>query len=222
MTAYSHPVVAAMAPTSERMAFLRKIYGLLALSTFMAAGAAFMTVSNEAFLATVAQNQMLFFALEIGAIFFTFWARKKETLGLVALFSFTTLTGVTIAPVLLIYTGASVVNAALMTGIVFVGLSVYTVASKKDFTFMGGMLTTGLIVLVVGGLLNLFFFHSSGTSFLFSAFGAMLFSGFIVFDTFNILNRYPTDEYISATLTLYLDVLNLFLSLLRLFGGNRD
>jgi len=219
MTAYSHPVVAAMAPTSERMAFLRKIYGLLALSTFMAAGAAFMTVSNEAFLATVAQNQMLFFALEIGAIFFTFWARKKETLGLVALFSFTTLTGVTIAPVLLIYT---VVNAALMTGIVFVGLSVYTVASKKDFTFMGGMLTTGLIVLVVGGLLNLFFFHSSGTSFLFSAFGAMLFSGFIVFDTFNILNRYPTDEYISATLTLYLDVLNLFLSLLRLFGGNRD
>ncbi|OGH02122.1 MAG: hypothetical protein A2600_07345 [Candidatus Lambdaproteobacteria bacterium RIFOXYD1_FULL_56_27] len=211
-----------MAPTSERMAFLRKIYGLLALSTFMAAGAAFMTVSNEAFLATVAQNQMLFFALEIGAIFFTFWARKKETLGLVALFSFTTLTGVTIAPVLLIYTGASVVNAALMTGIVFVGLSVYTVASKKDFTFMGGMLTTGLIVLVVGGLLNLFFFHSSGTSFLFSAFGAMLFSGFIVFDTFNILNRYPTDEYISATLTLYLDVLNLFLSLLRLFGGNRD
>ena len=222
MTAYSHPVVAAMAPTSERMAFLRKIYGLLALSTFMAAGAAFMTVSNEAFLATVAQNQMLFFALEIGAIFFTFWARKKETLGLVALFSFTTLTGVTIAPVLLIYTGASVVNAALMTGIVFVGLSVYTVAAKKDFTFMGGMLTTGLIVLVVGGLLNLFFFHSSGTSFLFSAFGAMLFSGFIVFDTFNILNRYPTDEYISATLTLYLDVLNLFLSLLRLFGGNRD
>ena len=222
MTAYSNPVVASMAPSTERMAFLRKIYGLLAISTFMAAGAAFMTVSNEGFLVTVAQNQLPFFLLEIGAIFFAFWARKKETLGLVALFSFTTLTGVTMAPVLMIYTGASVVNAILMTGMVFVGLSVYTVTSKKDFTFMGGMLTTGLIVLVVGSLLNLFFFQSSGTSFLFSAFGAILFSGFIVFDTFNILNRYPTDEYIAATLTLYLDVLNLFLSLLRLFGGSRD
>ncbi|MDT8446005.1 MAG: Bax inhibitor-1 family protein [bacterium] len=216
--AYASQPVAALVPIEERMAFLRKIYGLLAISVFMAAGAAWVTATNEGFLMTVRNNMLLFFILEIGAIFLTFWARKKETLGLVALFTFTSLTGVTTAPILLIYTGGSIVNAAILTGLIFVGLSVYTITSKKDFSFMGGMLTTGLIILVVGGLLNLFLFQSSGMSFLFAAGGAFLFSGFIVYDTFNILNRYPTDEYISATLSLYLDVLNLFLSLLRLIG----
>jgi len=220
--AYASPVVAAQAPPAERMAFLRKIYGLLSLSTFIAAATAFMTASSPVFLEFAVQNQLMLFVLEIGAIFFTFWARKKESLGLIALFSFVALTGVTTAPVILHYTGGSIVNAAMLTGLIFIGLSLYTINSKKDFSFMGGMLTTGLIVLIVGGLLNMFVFQSSGMSFLFSAGGAFLFSGFIVFDTFNILNRYPTDEYISATLTLYLDVLNLFLMLLRLVGGNRD
>ena len=87
---------------------------------------------------------------------------------------------------------------------------------------MGGMLTTGLVVLIIGGLLNTFIFKSSGISFLYSAAGVFLFSGFIIYDTFNILKRYPTDEYISATLSLYLDILNLFLMLLHLLGGSRD
>lgn len=220
--AYAQPQVAAQAAPEERMAFLRKIYGLLAISVFMAAGAAFVTVSNEGFLQFALRNQLMLFIVEIAAIFFTFWARKKENLGLIALFTFTALTGVTTAPIMLVYTGGTIVNAAILTGLVFVGLSVYTVTSKKDFSFMGGMLMTGLIILVVGGLLNLFFFQSSGMSFAFSAFGALLFSGFIVYDTYNILHRYPTDEYISATLSLYLDVLNLFMALVHLLGGSRD
>jgi len=220
--AYATPVVAAQAHPAERMAFLRKVYGLLALSTFIAGASAFMTASTPAVVQLAREHQFLLFALEIAAIFFTFWARKKETIGLVALFSFVALTGVTTAPITLTYTGGTIANAAMLTGIIFVGLSIYTVTSKKDFTFMGGMLTTGLIILIVGGLLNMFVFQSSGMSFLFSAGGAFLFSGFIIYDTFNILNRYPTDEYISATLTLYLDVLNLFLMLLRLVGGSRD
>ncbi len=87
---------------------------------------------------------------------------------------------------------------------------------------MGGMLTTGLVIMIVGGLLNAFLFKSPAINFLYSAGGVFLFSGFIIYDTFNILNRYPTDEYISATLSLYLDILNLFLLLLRLLGGSRD
>ena len=223
----SMPNIAGSIPVSqvsvpERLAFIRKVYGLLAISIIMAATASWMTLNNEAFFATVTNNYLLFIVAEFAAIFFTFWARKKENLGLIALFTFTVLTGITTAPILLRYTGDTVTNALFLTGITFVGLSFYTIRSKKDFSFMGGMLTTGLIILIVGGLLNAFVFKSPAFSFLYSAGGVFLFSGFIIYDTFNILNRYPTDEYISATLSLYLDILNLFLMLLHLLGGSKD
>lgn len=216
------PVTAASVPLEERMAFLKKVYGLLSISVLMAAAASWVTISNEAFLSTVVNNYILFIIVEFAAIFFALWARKKETMGLVALFSFTMLTGVTTAPVLLIYTGQTVTNAIFLTGIIFAGLSFYTITSKRDFSFLGGMLTTGLIILIIGGLLNVFLFKSPMIMFMYSAVGVFLFSGFIIYDTFNILKRYPTDEYISATLSLYLDILNLFLMLLHLLGGRRD
>jgi len=219
---YAQPITASQASVPERMAFLRKVYGLLSLSIVLASAASWMTLSNERFLGMVATNYFVFVILEFAAIFFTFWARKKENLGLVALFTFTILTGITTAPILLVYTGTTVTKAAFLTGITFAGLSLYTIRSKKDFSFLGGMLTTGLIILIIGGLLNAFLFKSSAFSFLYSAGGVFLFSGFIIYDTFNILNRYPTDEYISATLSLYLDILNLFLMLLHLLGGSRD
>lgn len=87
---------------------------------------------------------------------------------------------------------------------------------------MGGMLTTGLILLIVGSLLNVFLFGNAWASFFISCVAVFLFSGFIIYDTFNIMRRYPTDEYISATLSLYLDILNLFLALLRILGMSRD
>ncbi|PCI30614.1 MAG: hypothetical protein COB67_01295 [SAR324 cluster bacterium] len=220
--AFGAPVAAADAPLSERLTFLRKVYGLLAISIFLAAGASWMTMNNRAFLETVYQYKLGFFVLEIGAIFFAMWARKRQTMGLVALYTFTILTGITTAPVLYIYSGAAVTNAAMLTGLIFVGLSFYTLTTKKDFSFMGGMLTTGLIVMIVGGLLNAFIFKSSAGSFLMSSAGVFLFSGFILYDTSRILHRYPTDEHISATLSLYLDILNLFMMLLHLLGGNRD
>ena len=222
MPNYAQPVPAAHVSVPERMAFLRKIYGLLSISVFMAAAASWMTLGNESFLRTVYSNMLLFIILEFAAIFFTFWARKRETLGLIALFSFTILTGITTAPILLVYTGATITKAAFLTGLTFAGLSFYTIVSKKDFSFLGGILTVSLIVLIIGGLLNAFLFKSSAVSFLYSAAGVFIFSGFILYDTSNILRRYPTDEYISATLTLYLDVLNLFLMLLNLLGGRRN
>lgn len=219
---FGHLRTASEAPVEERMAFLRKVYGLLSISVLMAAAASWFTLTNLGFLAMVARSQMIFFVLQIGAIFFAMWARKKETMGLVALFLFTILTGITTAPVLYMYSGSTVTQAALLTGLIFGGLSIYTIRSKKDFSFMGGMLTTGLLILVVGGLLNAFIFKSSAGAFMFSCVGVFLFSGFIIYDTFNILRRYPTDEYISATLSLYLDILNLFMALLHILGGSRD
>ncbi len=221
MGSYSAYHVAAHAPVGERLSFLKKIYGLLTLSILVAFSAATLVLSNEALLQVVFQAQFLFILLEFAAIFFVFWARHKASVGLIALFSFTGLTGVTIAP--MIYTYQHVAGqAAALTAVIFVSLSLYAIFTKKDLSFLSGLLFVGLMVLFFGGLLNAFFFHSSAASFLFSSFAVFLFSGFILYDTQNILKRYPTDEYISATLALYVDILNLFVHLLYLLGGQRD
>ena len=93
---FNRSVSAAAAPLAERMAFLKKVYGLLSISVFLAAIASWYTVSNLNFLTVVRDHLILFFVLEIATVFFALWARKKETLGLVALFTFTILTGVSI------------------------------------------------------------------------------------------------------------------------------
>ena len=213
---------AAQAPVAERMAFLRKIYGLLSLSIIFAIGGAWMILKDEAMLQAVYNSYLLVIGLEIGLLLFISFVRPKGSLGLLSLFGFTFLTGVVAAPQIYLYGLQVAGQAALMTVGIFVGLSAYTIISKKDFSFLGGMLFVGLIGLFIGTLLNAFFFHSPAGQMMFAYFGVFLFSGFILFDTSNILRNYPTSEYISATLALYLDILNLFVLLMHILGGNRD
>ena len=141
---------------------------------------------------------------------------------MIALFSFTTVSGLTLGP--LLYTvGPSIATQAFaLTAITFGGLTMYVVFSKKDFSFMSGFLMVGLITVVIGSLLNMFLFQSPMMHFMMSGVGVILFSGFILYDTSNIMRNYATDEYISATLALYLDILNLFTALLSILGLSRD
>jgi FtsH-binding integral membrane protein len=153
------------------------------------------------------------------------YAQRKPGLNMVALFSFTTIAGLMIGPMLSMYiaagAGGIVVEALALTTITFVGLTAYVIISKKDFSFMSGFLMTGLIILIVGGLINIFL-QSSLMHFVFSAAGVLLFSGFILYDTSNILRRYSTDDYVSATVSLFLDIFNLFIHLLSLLGMTRE
>ena len=202
--------------TTDRLVFIKKVYSLLAMSMGTAAIGAYL--GSGPLLLLVAPNMMLFFILQIGLIFFASFAARKPGLNMVALFSFTTVSGLTLGP-LLYQVGPSIAAEAFaLTAITFAGLSMYVVYSKKDFSFMSGFLMTGLIVLVVGGLLNMFFIQSGMMHFVMSGASVLLFSGFILYDTSNILRYYGTDEYVSATLALYLDVLNLFIALLSILG----
>jgi modulator of FtsH protease len=118
-------------------------------------------------------------------------------------------------------TGATVVSeASLLTAAVFVSLSAYVHITKKDFSAWGGMLFTGLIVLIVASVIGLFFLSSSAYQLTLSAISAIIFSGFILFDTSRLVRGGETN-YIMAALSLYLDVLNLFLDLLRLLSSDR-
>ena len=207
---------AASVTTTERLVFIKKVYSLLAMSMGTAAVGAYL--GSGPLLLLVAPNMMLFFILQIALIFFASFAARKPGLNMVALFSFTTVSGLTLGP-LLYQVGPSIAAEAFaLTAITFAGLSMYVVYSKKDFSFMSGFLMTGLIVLVVGGLLNMFFIQSGMMHFVMSGASVLLFSGFILYDTSNILRYYGTDEYVSATLALYLDVLNLFIALLSILG----
>ena len=207
--------------TTDRLVFIKKVYSLLAMSMGTAAIGAYL--GSGPLLLLVAPNMMLFFILQIGLIFFASFAARKPGLNMIALFSFTTVSGLPLGP-LLYQVGPSIAAEAFgLTAVTFAGLSMYVVYSKKDFSFMSGFLMTGLIVLVVGGLLNMFFIQSGMMHFVMSGASVLLFSGFILYDTSNILRYYGTDEHVSATLALYLDVLNLFialLSILNIMGGD--
>ena len=211
---------AASVSTTDRLTFIKKVYSLLAMSMGTAAVGAYL--GSGPLLLLVAPNMMLFFILEFALIIFASFASRRPGLNMVALFSFTTVSGLTLGP-LLYQVGPSIAAEAFaLTAITFAGLSLYVVYSKKDFSFMSGFLMTGLIVVIVGGLLNMFFIQSGMMHFVMSGASVLLFSGFILYDTSNILRYYGTDEYVSATLALYLDILNLFIALLSILGIMSD
>lgn len=222
--AYRGIQTAADASVEERLTFLKKVYGLLAASLLSATVGSFLGMGP--LLPLVASMGMLSFVLFIGSFFFLMFAQRKAGLNMVALFSFTTIAGLMIGPMLSMYVAAGagniVIEALGLTTVTFVGLTAYVFFSKKDFSFLSGFLMTGLIILIVGGLLNIFFFQSPMMRFVMAGAGVFLFSGFILYDTSNILRRYNTDDYVSATVALFLDIFNLFIHLLALLGLARD
>jgi len=208
------PGSAATAAVEERMAFLKKVYGLLTLSVLFAAGTAYVTQGMV--------GPGMFWPVMIAYIAMVFVAQavaRKPGINVLAMFAFTGLSGVVLGMVVPAYNAHIVEQALALTVLIFAGLTFYVMSSKKDFSFMGGFLFVGLLVIIGGSLLNAFVFQSAAGEFIISAGGVILFSGFILFDTSNILRNYDVRDYTSATLALYLDILNLFLFLLRLLSN---
>ena len=212
---------AASVSVGERLAFIKKVYGLLALSLVTAAIGAHLGSDPDLLLIPVASNMMLFFILEIGLIFFAQFVSRKPGLNMVALFSFTTVTGLVVGPLLYRVGPSIALEAFALTALTFGGLTMYVIFSKRDFSFMQGFLFTGLMIVVFGALINMFF-ASPMAHFMISGASVLLFSGFILYDTSNVLRNYGTDEHVSATLALYLDILNLFIALLSILGIARS
>jgi modulator of FtsH protease len=146
--------------------------------------------------------------------------------GLIAIFAFTGVMGAALGPMLNYYmamaNGPALVMQALGgTAVVFFGLSGYALTTRKDFSYMGGFLIVGLLVAVVASIANIFL-HIPALSLTISAAVVMIMSGLILFDTSRIINGGETN-YIRATVSLYLDIYNLFIHLLHLltaFSGD--
>ena len=146
--------------------------------------------------------------------------------GLLAIFAFTGVMGASIVPMLNLclampYGPALVMQALGGTAVVFFGLSAYALTTRKDFSYMGGFLMVGLLVAVVAMIANIFL-AIPALSLTISAAVVMIMSGLILFDTSRIINGGETN-YIRATVSLYLNIYNLFIHLLHLLtamGGD--
>lgn len=216
---------AAEANVSERMSFIRKVYALFFLGSLFAIGGVALGLSSEPVLLFAFDHPWIMLFTMLGGVFAAQTVRHVRGLNVVALFGFTTLTGVVISPLMYVVSQrnpTSILAAGVLTVGIFGGLTAYAFVSKRDFSFMRGMLMVGLVVVVLASLLNIFL-TISAFSFAISAAALVLFSGFVLYDTSNIIRRYPTNEYIAGALSLYLDAFNIFLALINILNaGDRD
>jgi len=164
------------------------------------------------------------------ALLFAISKFRNSGWGVLLVFAFTGILGFSLGPVLNFYMASAagtqtVVMAAGLTGMIFLSLSGYTLVSRKDFSYMSGFLFTGMWV-VIGAMLLMFVgsffgFYVSGLHLAISSAIVILMSGFILFDTSRIIHGGETN-YIMATVSLYLSIYNLFVSLLSILGVMDD
>jgi modulator of FtsH protease len=151
---------------------------------------------------------------------------RNSGLGIAFVFALTGFMGYTLGPILNMYlalpNGSQVVMMAMGgTAAIFLGLSAYVMTTRKDFSYMGGFLTVGILVAFLAGL-GAIFFQMPGLSLAVSAMFVLLMSGLILYETSNIIHGGETN-YVMATVTLYVTIFNLFVSLLQLLGfASRD
>ena len=197
---------------------IRNTYQLLALSTGVAGVGA-----GVSLLAGFGPLAGIVFTL-LGLLPLLYLQKHRNTAAAVpAMLTFTGLSGLGLGPTLNHYLslpgGSSIVlSAAVITTAVTLALTAYVHKTGKDFTRMGGFLFAGLIVVLLASIAALFVpAMQAGVS----AVAALLFSGFILFDTSRLM-RGEEDNYVMAACSMYLNVLNLFLSILQLLGFSPD
>ncbi|GAA7974815.1 Bax inhibitor-1/YccA family protein [Helicobacter pylori] len=208
---------------SELVSFVKTTYKFFAGSLLLATIGALLGLMN---FQAVVQYKWVFFIAEIAALFGLMFSKSKPGLNLFMLFAFTSLSGVTLVPLLgmvIAKAGLGAIWQALgMTTIIFGLMSVYALKTKNDLANMGKMLFIALIVVLVCSLINLFL-GSPMFQVVIAGASAILFSLYIAYDTQNIVKG-MYDSPIDAAVDLYLDFLNVFISILQIIGifSDRD
>ncbi len=206
---------------------LRNTYWLLALSMIPTVLGAFIGVSMELPMLSGGMGFIIFLAVAFGFMF-AIEKTKHSALGVAVLLGFTFFMGLMLTPLLRHTLGYSNGGTLIMTAFggtacVFAVMASIATTTKRDFSGMGSWLMAGVVVLLLAVVANIFL-QMSAISIVISVLAIGIFSAFILFDVQRIINGGETN-YISATLAIYLDVYNIFTSLLHLLGiagGDRD
>ena len=207
-------LVADEAPATNKV--LRNTYMLLALTLLFSGLTAGVAMATNA--------APLHWLITLGGYFgllFVVTRLRNSVWGLAAVFALTGFMGYTLGPILNFYlsmpNGSQVVMTALGgTGVIFLALSGYAVVSRKDFSFMGGFLMVGILVAFLAGLGGMLF-NMPMLSLAVSGMFILLMSGMILWQTSEIIHGGETN-YLMATVSLYITIFNLFISLLQILG----
>jgi len=208
------------APREARLNFLRKVYAILSIQVAITTGICAMVLTHPTLKATFQKNVDFMPMLGIVTFMVLIWLhvkRRDYPTNFYLLGLFTILQSLTIAAVTTFYDSTIVIKAAFITATVFVSLTMYTFQSKKDYSSWGAALYCGLWILICTSFMQIFF-HSPMFEQLSAAAGAGLFCLFIIYDTHLIMKKLNPEEYILASINLYLDIINLFLEILRIMG----
>lgn len=204
-----------------RLAFLRKVYGILsvqlAVTTLVSGFIMFMPQLQLFFM----QNSWIMIVnllanmVLVGALIYK---RHEYPTNFQIMAAFTVTNSVSLGIFISQFDLLLITQAFFLTSVIVVGLTMYTLQSTKDFQWLGGVLYSGLMISFVAGFLHIFF-GNSVTETLISMFGAFLFSGYIIYDTQVIMKSLSPDEYVIGVLNLYLDIINLFIKIVKILNS---
>ena len=216
---------------------MSRVYGWMTAGLCLTGAIAWDVSGNPQLVQTIFGNPPLFWGLiiaQLAAVFAFSWLinRISAVTATLIYFLYAALTGLTLSSIFLIYTGSSIAEVFGITAFAFAGLSAFGFVTKRDLGPVGSFCMMGLFGLVGFGLLSMIFprLMTEGASFVFSVVGIIVFAGLTAYDTQKIkrMNAPGQEETeagrkaaIFGALMLYLDFINLFLSLLRLMGRRR-
>lgn len=210
-----------------RWAFVQKVYGILSAQLLLTFTIAAVVVKVESVRLTVLQSPLLLiasFVLPFILICALGAYHQSHPLNLILLTLFSLCFSVSLGASCAFLPAPIVLQALLLTAVVVVSLTLFTFWAARggaEFTWMGPMLFTALSVMVLAMIIQLFFPFGPIGHAIISTFGAILFSLYIIYDTESLLRRYTYDEYVWASVALYLDILNLFMFLLDLLQSRQ-
>jgi FtsH-binding integral membrane protein len=209
---------------------------MLTVYNYMAGGVALTGVvayfTNQMFGQALAGSPIMYVLIfaPLALVFFLSWRidRLSASTARALFFVYAALLGASLSLIFRVYTDASITRVFFISAAAFGGLSLWGYTTQRDLTGMGSFLMMGLIGIIIASLVNLFL-GSSGLDWIISVIGVVVFAGLTAWDTQKIKEMYsPMDDgtvtgrkAVMGALALYLDFINLFLMLLRLFGGRR-
>lgn len=211
--------------SEERGDFVFKVFGIIAAQLVVTSAFGFFAVTTFGAAFYAGHLWLVFislaasFAALIALTCFRHLAREFPRNYLLLLL-FTAAEGYCVGFVCSVYTARSVLLAFAVTSAIVLALAVYALTTKRDYTVCGGLLVTLLFGLIGFGLLT-WVVKSEVLDSLYAACGAVLFGFFLIFDIQMVMHKYEVDDYILAAMSIYLDVINIFLKILRLLGEKK-
>ncbi len=217
--------------------FLAKVFNWMALGLALTGVMAFMVASSEAMINIFILNPVMRWGVILGELGLVFYLsariqRISAQAATMLFFVYSALNGISLSVILLIYTATSVASTFFITAGMFGGMAIYGLVTKKDLSAMGSFMVMGLMGMILASLVNIFM-QSSMMSWMISGIGVIVFTGLTAYDVQKITQIGASGIMqsgeaavrkgaIMGALALYLDFINLFLSLLQFLGNSRD